>query len=368
MKNQNADAAGKLEKLFAPPDVHETERQTQGALITFAVATLLLEGETVLWYMVLCELMPVPPALLLHAGFVLLLAVYGWLSRRGGDQRFALLLLITTGVTGPFGAGGVMLTIATHAWSLQRRLSFQEWFASLFPKLALGPSQKIYEELYSGRDESGKSHSVVSFLDIMAFGNELQKRHALAKMAAHFYPGFAPALKKGLSDDSNMIRVQAATAIAKVESEFQTRTIKLSGLKKKHDDDPRLLWALAEIYDDYSHTGLIDPDREQANRRLALEHYRAYLRLAPDDDRTYARIGRLLMRAGDNEKACDWFRQCIDQGKASEALTDWYSEALFRCGRYDDLRRWSAGLPPGEQRATLQPALAEALALWKKET
>lgn len=356
-----------IEALFAPPDVHDTERQTNSAYVTFAVAALAFAAETLLMFLIIRGQEKLLTALALHGIISLLLLMYVLLPQlKGNDSRFAQLLLLTTLACGPFGAGGTLLAIVLCNWNLAQQQSFQEWFASLFPQLMLKPSQKIFEDLRSGRDDSGKSYSIVPFLDVMTFGDELQKRHALEKMAAHFYPGFAPAFRKALSDSSNMIRVQAATAIAKVESEFQSRAIQLTDLKEKHMNDPRLLWALAELYDDYSHTGLIDPGREETNRQQALAHYEAYLKLKPEDNRASVRIGRLLMRAGDNEKACDWFRRCIDEGKLSDAMSDWYSEALFNCGRYEELRRWCASRQEKPQGG-LQPALAEALALWKKD-
>ena len=54
-------------------------------------------------------------------------------------------------------------------------------------------------------------------MDVLSFGNELQKRQALSKAAANFHPNFAPLFRKGLSDNSNTIRVLAAMTAESAE-------------------------------------------------------------------------------------------------------------------------------------------------------
>jgi tetratricopeptide (TPR) repeat protein len=219
-----------------------------------------------------------------------------------------------------------------------------------------------------GRDESSKTYSVIPFLDVLSFGNETQKRQALAKMTSHFHPNFAPAFKKALSDDSNTIRVQAATAITKIENQFTERLMKLAKVKEQYEREPVVVLALAEHYDNYAYTGLLDADREQANRQRAFEHYQEYLELDPQSLDVRTRVGRILMRNKEFDKACEWFRKCADLGYVSEAIFQWYSEALFECGRYDELRRLTASShqhPATQTAAAVQPfAVKEALGLW----
>ena len=143
--------------------------------------------------------------------------------------------------------------------------------------------------------------------------------------------------------------------------------MKIAKVKEQFPNEPVVVKALAEHYDNYAYTGLLDSDREQNNRQKAYEHYMEYLQLVTADVDVRTRVGRLLMREGAYAKACDWFQKCIQLGYNSDAISQWYSEALFKCGKYEELRRFSMHLkniPQGEAYA--QPvAVREALNMWQ---
>jgi len=253
-----------------------------------------------------------------------------------------------------------------HFIYLRHSQSFEGWYQSIFPLMGLTQSEQVYDDLVVGRDESSRTYSVIPFLDVLSYGNELQKRQALAKMTSNFHPQFAPAFKKALNSDSNTIRVQAATAISKIENSFTEKLMKLTKTISKFPNEPVVIKALAEHYDDYAYTGLLDSDREQGNRQRAYEHYLEYLELQPADVDVRTRVGRILMRNKEYEKASKWLWQCIQLGYSSDSISEWYSEALFHCKKYDDLRRFSLHMKqPSDVSSSAQQPLHEALNLWR---
>src|SRR5690606_10499429 len=98
--------------------------------------------------------------------------------------------------------------------------------------------------------------------------------------------------------------------------------------------DAVVLLALAEHYDQYAYTGLLDAEREHVNRDMALEYYNRYLEFNSQDVNVRARIGRIYMRNKQYDEAAAWFRKCIDVGYKSESIQQWYMEALFASNRY----------------------------------
>jgi hypothetical protein len=356
-----------IEDFFAQADVHDASREQSGGVLTCVVALVLFVVEALIVYWATYEKLSVEFALALHGIVVISLFIYSRvLLKRGSENRFALLLFMATSTTGPYGAAGVMLAIITFLIFIRRSQPFDDWFASIFPAQKISHAQRIYDDIMVGRDESSKSYSVIPFLDVLSFGSELQKRQALAKMTSSFHPNFAPAFKKALSDNSNTIRVQAATAITKIENAFMDRLMKLARVKDQFPKEPVVVKALADHYDNYAYTGLLDADREATNRRRALEHYQEYMNLEPHDLDVRTHIGRLLMRNKDYASACEWFKNAIDTGHVSQSITEWYAEALFNCGRFAELRRMSLATPPvTDGQAHSQPLpLKEALALW----
>ena len=177
------------------------------------------------------------------------------------------------------------------------------------------------------------------FADVMRLGSENQKRRALAKMTSRFSPRFAPAFKIALNDSNNTIRVQAATAIAKIERDFGTKLDRIEMARAKEPKNPFLIMALAKFYDDYAFTGVLDPELEQLNRERAVNTYKTYLQHDPNSSDAWTAIGRLMFRNKQWEEAADWFRHALDRGWKSETMVLWYFECLFRLGQFRELRR-----------------------------
>ncbi len=355
-----------IETYFEGVDIHDERRVGScGAAAVLAAALFtVLHGYNV-WLFFFAGSIGFTKALVFH--FMLAFAA-GLLAKAfsGVDResRFFLLLFISTLAMGVFGAAGTLLGALLHIWYMRYAQPFTVWFNSIFPSPVTEVSQQIYEDIQVGRDEASKPYSVVPFLDVIWYGNESQKRMALSKMTSRFHPSFAPAFKKALGDSSNSIRIQAATAISKIENQFMHRLMKLNKLHNEQPKNPTITLAIAEHYDDYAFTGILDDDRERENRAQALKHYQQYLDLRPTDTETHVRIGRLLMRTGEPMRAIDWLRQSIERGHKSQALMNWYAEALFACGRFAELRQMAREGNWKVDADSLSPVLAETMAFW----
>lgn len=370
MKNELNNNTKSIEAFFAEADIHDLSREKDGGIVTIIVASVVFIVESLLVYWAVKQNLQPAFVLVLHLAVSIMLWIYASALRSSSrENRFAYLLFLVTASTGPYGAAGVVFALIVYFIYRRSSQPFAEWYDSIFPKLTISQAEQVYDDLVVGRDESSRTYSVIPFLDVLSFGSEVQKRQALAKMTSNFHPNFAPAFKKALNADSNTIRVQAASAISKIENQFMTKLMKLTAIMDKHPNEPVVVKALAQHYDDYAYTGLLDADRELTNRQKAYEHYLQYLDMQPADVDVRTRVGRILMRNKDYDKACKWFAQCIQMGYSSPAIAEWYSEALFNCGKYDELRRYSMHLHQisPENASPAQAILRESLNLWRSE-
>lgn len=355
-----------LDRYLEAPDVHEENREKGGGTAAVVLLALVLAfcHAMVMIFVVAGDM----PWLALLAHLILVVATAA-IARNmiveGKDSRFLMMLLVTSAVTGIFGAVGTLVAIILHRIYTRSSQSFDEWFASIFPRDEQTDPERVYENIVSGRDEAAKRYSVIPFMEVMGIGSEAQKREAISKMTTRFHPSFAPVFRTALRDESNSIRVQAATAIARIENIFLTRQLRLNEARKRHPSDAALTLALAEFYDAYAFTGILDVERERENREKALQFYMDYLRLAPRDQAVRLKAGRLLLRAGEYQRAAEWFADCLQGGMRGEQLIGWYAEALYASGNFAELRRvasQSNGLV--DSFKALQPQLAESIALW----
>lgn len=367
MKNNPRNPQAVVDAYLAAPDIHDVRREKAAFALFPAVMSaimLVLHGLNV--YYLFSNGGNVALFLVVHVIFSAITALLAWARMKAGyDCRFLTMLTLTSAVVGPFGAAGTLFATVLYLWYRVRGMSFAEWFQTIFPYTTPTLPEAVNEDIVTGRDESSKLYSVIPFLDVIAVGSEAQKAQALSKMMLQFHPSFAPAFRMALNDRSNMIRVQAATATTKIENAFLDRLMKITSVRKKHPQDADVLLALAEHYDNYAYTGILDPEREQTNRTKALECYMEYLKIRPSDSYVRTLVGRLLLRDGRDEEAAVWFKESLQLGYQTDTMVLWYLESLYRCGRFKELREQSrSGIVSNALRQQLNLSLSEALALW----
>lgn len=358
-----------VEDVLAPEDIHDSNvvnaaTATNGLFVVLAIVLTLVHAFN-LYLFLGTTIWPVIPILIhLVVSAVTALITYAQ-YKRGMDVQHLAILSIVAAVTGIFGAAGALLGFIGSLVFSARAQHFKDWYESIFPTDSVSEPQLIYDRIMEGFDENPSSYGVMPFVDVMRLGSENQKRRALAKMTSRFNPRFAPAFRYALSDNSNTIRVQAATAIAKVERDFMTKLERIELARTVEPNNPVLTMALAKFYDDYAFTGVLDSELEKSNRERAIATYKTYLQQDPNSAEAWIAIGRLLYRNKQWEEAADWFRHAMDRGLRVNSMVLWYFECLFRLGQFKELRRalleYGRGIVGMEE---LPKDVRDAVSLW----
>jgi polysaccharide biosynthesis protein PelE len=302
----------------------------------------------------------------LHLLVVLALSAWLWRTARSGrDARFPLLLVAATAVLGPIGPAGVLLVVALHRYYLRSASTFESWYASLFPEESKDGDSALDRQLRAGNDGRGGEVDVVPFMDILSFGSRQQKQSMIALITTRFQPAFAPVLRQALNDGNHAIRVQAATAMTRVENGFLERSMRLSEAARRAPEDASTVLALARHYDSYAFAGILDDDRERENREKAIAAYGEYLELVPDDLSARAGLGRILVRKGEYRPAIDVLRKAIDAGNFSPQIVLWCMESFYRLGMFEQLREVARAYQPKVGPAEDLPGeVSDAVLLW----
>ena len=358
-----------VEDILNPEDIHDANvvtaaTATNGLFIVIALILVVLHAFN-LYLFLGTGMWPVIPVLIhLFISVVVGLIAYAQ-YRRGMDVQHLALLAIVSSTTGIFGAVGALIGFFSTVFFRARSHHFREWYETIFPTDLPTEPQTIYDSITEGLDENPSHYSVMPFGDVMRLGSENQKRRALAKMTSRFSPRFADAFKAALSDNNNTIRVQAATAIAKVEREFASKLARIELARIQQPKDPMLTLALAKFYDDYAFTGVLDAELEKLNRDRAISAYKSYLQQDPNSQEAWVAVGRLLYRSKQWSDAAEWFRSALDRGWKMNTMVLWYFECLFRLGQHRDLRRaileYGRGITTQED---LPRDVREAVTLW----
>jgi tetratricopeptide (TPR) repeat protein len=177
-------------------------------------------------------------------------------------------------------------------------------------------------------------------VDVIKRGSESQKREAILKMTQFFHPDFGSVIKMALREDSsNVVRVQAATAITKIKNNFFSQLMALEKLRRKYPDKNEILLAIASVYDDLAFSTILEPEQESEARQLALKFYEEFRAHRPNDKRLHYLIGRLMMRQGRYEEAVRWFEGAMTSELIKLDIWVLYAECLYSLKRFDELRR-----------------------------
>ena len=308
-------------------------------------------------------------ALSLHVVVVTLLGFWAFQRHRSnGDLRLPFLLLVSTSVLGPFGPLGTIMTVALTIWFTRDPVTVEEWYAAIFPEEEFEEDPAL--DKIAGAVRGGEVKAVVTpFMEIMSFGNSRQRQALVALVTKYYKPPFAPVLRRALQDQNNAVRVQAATAIAKIETNFLDRSLELQAQVRQFPGAEEPLLALASHYDDYAFSGVLDAAREKENRESACSGYRQYLELNHDNSEARLAVGRILSRQNRHREAAAWWESCRQSGFSSPEMTLWYMENLFHLKRFSELRSAAASEHAAiDSNKDLPLKMLETVTLWAGES
>jgi hypothetical protein len=294
-----------------------------------------------------------------------------------GTHKLTLQMLsLSIAALGPLGLfGGALATLLQALFSRRGVAQDAAWLAVLSPAHEPKTRGRTSRDLASAVEDDPmvaaalEARPVASaFADVLAHGTSAQKQDLLAAVARGWDPAFAPTLKRALNDRDATVRMLAAAASTRVENEHLDRSIVLEAAWAESPQDAQRAFDLAQHYDRFANTGLLDADRATQARERALEMYQIAGEHRSNDPLIMTAIIRLLVRLGRDDEALALFRPLIDAKAASPALTSWFLESLYRRRRYTELRRYSALLAVRERSLDdLPEAPKDAIAWWARE-
>jgi thioredoxin-like negative regulator of GroEL len=302
-------------------------------------------------------------ALAAHTVVSVAIALWTLAPNARNDPRLPLLTAISTAALGPLGAVGSLLTLLLGRRYMRSALPFDEWYRSLLPDTSDAENSRILSQ--AAAREGNEKEALASFADVLSFGSLSQKQDLIALIGRHFQPAFGAVLKRALSDDHSAVRVQAATAMSRIENSLLERTIELTNQVRANPNDAAALQALAEHYDRSLFCGILDAHREEELIEDALAVYRGCLTYEPDNVGTRLAAGRLLLRSRRFDEAAEFFEQAAHPDCVTPQTALWRMESLFQLGRFGEIRRLARAWAAQPDTSAGYPVEAmEAVRLW----
>lgn len=311
------------------------------------IYTILLAASLFILEILLIWLSPLPVFILFH--LLLSLAAIGYVfffKKKEWELRFPILCALFFITMGPLGSFFSLLILLLYLVFYRFSPPTSELLESLFPQFYQEKRDILYERLVYGIEDVTKEGGAIAFQDIMAFGNEKQKRNTIEKILKYFHPEFFPALFMALNDASNSVRVHAATAITSLDSRFFEYYLELKRAVELHPDNPKLVLSLAQHCAMYAHSRILDPQREKKMREEAIHAYLAYAKFYPEEQKVHLELAKLYLASKQPKLAKQQLEPAMMVGKLlpSEYYLVWM-KILFENQDFSALRYISGQIP-----------------------
>jgi len=304
-------------------------------------------------------------AVLFH-GIISVFVIAGslhWLRRSESSPCLALYVASLVAL-GPIGAFGCALMALVRWISSRSPVSFEEWYERLFPRAVTDRAQALYELIEWRGAKPSRESTAAPFCDVLDQGSVAQKQSVVTLIADHFKPEFSPALQRALNDPEPAIRVQAATAAARIENHFLQQSVVLQEERAKDPGSPSVMRRIALHHESYARSGLLDTERAASERTIALEINMKLLKASPHDPELVATVARLLLELDRPELAMRLLMPWLRSQSIPHALVAPIAEALYSLRRLRLLRRLSARLLASLTPSAEDEPIRTALGLW----
>ncbi len=336
-----------IQDLLSPDVLHNEKRAAnQGKVSLLILSLILFYPQYKVFTLILASEFSI--ALLIHLACTMVAGFYAWyaiVKDYGGS--YAAILAIVLLVTGIFGLGGMIITTTLGLFLVNKPQSFVQWYYTFFFDTRKNERDELGENFAYNVDLSWCDYDISPFKDILQYGTDDQKRRALVKMMKKFQPAFGPLMLKSLTEDqSNLVRVQAATTINKIKNRFFDLISRLKELKNDFPDSPEVLISLGTAYDDLAFSGILDPDQELEARKEALDWYTQYKNQKNSNHDISLLIGRIHLRNKDYEFALSYFEPALEKNRNDLRVWTRYAECLFHLKMFDKLQKESAEYYP----------------------
>jgi hypothetical protein len=337
-------------------------RRRADRLILLAVTLGMLGVETLVEFGLRAGGSALGWAAALHLGA--LIGLVFWIRarrRQHVDIRMHVLLALMGATLGVIGVLGVLWCLLFVFLMAKNSKTFESWYRELVRDPRTAPLQRLLDDIASGREETACTTQIVNYHAVLAHGSHEERQGVMSHVARHFQPSFMPLIEEALRHRDASLRVQAATAIEKLQAAFTRSWLKLQASAQRHSQDFETHLRLAAHLDAYADSRLLEPAREAQLRERAVKAFRHCLALQPGNAEARRGLIQALVKTGLTAEAIVQLSEIPQHERTAEEWTC-YASCLFDLGRYADLRELANVM--SDHSAEMSQELRSALALW----
>lgn len=206
--------------------------------------------------------------------------------------------------------------------------------------------ETLSDRVDGGLEDVNEYDDIDFYLDIIRYGNINQKTIVLNNGLNFYKPEFAPIFKVAINDESNMIRVQAATALTKIKERYAKEISKVQ--KKVLDKNGKILnykektiRSSIKSYLSYYQSGILDQE-EIKNICLKILGYYDKIDAEKYNIKDLEIMADLHVRISNYDKAYKILKKIFREKEGISQLSIFnYMKTFFYLGKFDSLRKFA---------------------------
>lgn len=215
-----------------------------------------------------------------------------------------------------------------------------------------------------GKELLTMQRSVEPLVDMLATPDPQMKRAVLDAIARRRDPKLIPHVLAALQDPRPEIYQFAMAKVIKLQEEFGSEIAKATAAVSAEPDRVDPHHRLAEVYNRYLKSGLVDQAVAGFYREQLREEYGKILTLAPGNFTVLVAVGRLSLETGRMDEAQQAFEEALGLSPLHLEARLGLAEALYLRGRYREMAREIRTAVEGCVEEGSDPALLELAEWW----
>jgi len=182
---------------------------------------------------------------------------------------------------------------------------------------------------------------VVPLADIMRWGTLEEKQRALNQIVRNFSAEFLPAMQVALNDGNTLVRVQAASTMATLETRFVEKELNLRACYEKTPTDLARVRDLAISRAQRATSGLVSVVEAAHLRTVGIEGLKRFVDSYDRQPEDVAMLIRLMLEDGQLVAVRPYLRMLLRSEPTSGVNPqDLIGEWLYRSKKFTTLRRY----------------------------
>ncbi|PCJ16276.1 MAG: hypothetical protein COB02_16625 [Candidatus Cloacimonadota bacterium] len=255
-------------------------------------------------------------------------------------------------ILGYYGIFGVLLSFILSLFTKDDRVQGLVHVDLDMPEVSL--DVKISKIKYHEKRTLEQQMDIVSYSRVMSSDDTHLKINLISILSAHVNHHNVDLLKNAIYDSNESVRILASTALQKLEDDLllsiieQKKLIDEKSSLKDVEAVEELYFSLADTYDLYLSSGLVEVDSRGFFLERMLDCYIKVIEVNPKNKRSYEQLIDTYIEQRETDKASKYLNLYKDHWDDLLVIKFWRAKILFIEKNFEEVKKLMKDIPEND--------------------